>query len=186
MRVVRVATRLIFLVAVVSEIATSRADQQPPAPAGSEKIVLRVGGEVPRPLTLTAAEFARLPRTSVRIKESSGNETGYEGTPLIEVLKAAGVKFGEDLRGPALATYLVVEASDGYRAVFALPELDPAFNDRMILLADRRDGQPLGGNEGPLRIVIPTEKRHSRWVRLVTGLTVQRAPASTASTKAGR
>ena len=48
--------------------------------------------------------------------------------------------------------YLVVEAADGYRAVFALPELDPAFSDRVILLADRRDGKPLDGKEGPLRV----------------------------------
>jgi hypothetical protein len=90
------------------------------------------------------------------------------------VLKAAGVQFGQDLRGPALATYLVVEAADGYRAVFALPELDPAFTDCIILLADRREGKPLGGTEGPLRVIVPGEKRHARWVRQVIALKVGR------------
>jgi hypothetical protein len=93
---------------------------------------------------------------------------------LVELLKAAGVKFGQDLRGPALATYLVVEAADGYRAVFALPELDPAFTDRVVLLADQRDGKPLGGNAGPLRVIVPGEKRHARWVRQVKSLKVGR------------
>ena len=50
----------------------------------------------------------------------------------------------------------------GYRAVFALPELDPDFNDRVILLADRRDGQALSAKDGPLQIIVPGEKRHSR------------------------
>ena len=82
----------------------------------------------------------------------------------------AGLKLGQDLRGPALASYLLVEAADGYRAVFALPEIDPACTDRTILLADRRDGKPLPAQEGPLRIVVPGEKRRSRWVRLVVAL----------------
>lgn len=45
-------------------------------------------------------------------------------------------------------TFLVVDAADGYRAVFALPELDRAFTDRIILLADRREGKPLAEKEG--------------------------------------
>jgi hypothetical protein len=71
-----------------------------------------------------------------------------------------------------MANYLVVEASDGYRAVFALPELDPASTDRVIILADRREGKPLGEHEGPLRVVVPGEKKPSRWVRQVIALRV--------------
>ncbi len=40
------------------------------------------------------------------------------------------------LRGSQLKLYLLVAASDGYRAVFALPEFDPDFTDQVILLAD--------------------------------------------------
>jgi DMSO/TMAO reductase YedYZ molybdopterin-dependent catalytic subunit len=136
--------------------------------------MLSVGGEVPRPFKLTAPEFAGLPRQTVRAKDHEGKEAEFQGVPLVELLKASGVKFGQDLRGPALATYLVVEAADGYRAVFALPELDPAFSDRVILLADRRDGKPLAGKEGPLRVIVPGEKRHSRWVRQVVALKLGR------------
>ncbi len=96
--------------------------------------------------------------------------------PVIEVLKLAGVKFGEDLRGKSLALYLLVEAADGYRAVFALPELDPASTDKMVLLADKHDGKSLDDKEGPLRIVVPDEKRQARWVRQVTSLVIKRAP----------
>lgn len=48
-----------------------------------------------------------------------------------------------------LSACLLVEAADGYRAVLALPESDPAFTDRVILLADRADGHPLDNKEGP-------------------------------------
>ena len=59
-----------------------------------------------------------------------------------------------------MSLYLVVEAADGYRVVFALPELDPGYTDRTILLADRRDGKPLSDREGPLQVIVPGEKKH--------------------------
>jgi DMSO/TMAO reductase YedYZ molybdopterin-dependent catalytic subunit len=162
---------LVFVTAILPH--PTAAPGQDPAP--TSRLVLRVRGDVPRPLELTAPEFGRLPRHTVRAKDHDGKEADFEGVPLVEVLKTSGVKFGQDLRGPALATYLVVEAADGYRAVFALAELDPAFTDRVILLADRRDGKPLGQSEGPLRVIVPGEKRHARWVRQVIGLKVARA-----------
>jgi hypothetical protein len=91
------------------------------------------------------------------------------------VLKLAGVKFGEGLKGKNLTLYLVVEASDGYRVIYALPELDPAYAEKVILLVDKRDGKALDAKEGPLRIVVPDEKMRARWVRQVTGLVIKRA-----------
>jgi DMSO/TMAO reductase YedYZ molybdopterin-dependent catalytic subunit len=151
-----------------------------PAPAQTgegqaAKISLRVSGEVKRQLTLGAEDLAKLPRRSVRAKDHSGKESEFEGSPLVAVLTLAGVKFGEGLRGKNLELFLVVEAADGYRAVYALPELDPAYTDKVVLLADKRDGKAMDAREGPLRIVVPDEKRQARWVRQVTGLVVKRA-----------
>ena len=139
------------------------------------EIALTVGGAVDKPLKLTAAEIAKLPRTTVRAKDHGGNESTFEGVALVEFLKLAGVPLGEKLRGKAVSNYLTVDAADGYRAVFAIPELDPAFTDHVTLLADKRDGKPLSGTEGPLRVVVPGEKRQARWVRQVTSLTILRA-----------
>src|SRR5215813_1868948 len=138
-------------------------------------VLLTIGGEVANPVKLTAADLAKLPHRSVQAKDHDGKDTAFEGVDLAEVLKLAGVKSGEQLRGKELALFLVVDAADGYRAVFALPEIDHAFTDRIILLADRRDGKPLAEKEGPLRIVVPDEKRQARWVRQVITLTIQRA-----------
>jgi DMSO/TMAO reductase YedYZ molybdopterin-dependent catalytic subunit len=139
------------------------------------EISLSVSGEVERTLKLTAADLGKLPRRSVRAKDHGGKESEYEGSPLVEVLKLAGVKFGEGLKGKNLTLYLVVEAFDGYRVVYALPELDPAYADKVVLIVDKRDGKPLDAKEGPLRLVVPDEKMHARWVRQVTGLVVKRA-----------
>jgi DMSO/TMAO reductase YedYZ molybdopterin-dependent catalytic subunit len=138
-------------------------------------VLLRVRGEVERPLELTISDLGKFPRRAVRAMDHDGKESAFEGVALVDVLRLAGVPIGKDLRGDKLTTQVIAEAADGYRAVFALTELDPAFTDRVILLADRRDDQPLSAAEGPLRIVVPGEKRHARWVRQVIALTVRRA-----------
>ena len=162
-----------LVVGLISALAFLAEPPAPPAPAPAPGVVLSVTGKVPKPLELSAASFGRLPRRSVRATDHDGKEGEFEGVPLVEILKAAGLELTPDeLRGPALEYYLVVEASDGYRVVFALPELSPTFTDRVVLLADRRDGKPLGGNQGPLRVVVPGEKRQARWVRQVIRLKV--------------
>jgi hypothetical protein len=85
------------------------------------------------------------------------------------------------LRGDNLATYVLVRAADGYKVVFPLAELDPAFTDRVVLLAELRDQKPLTDPEGPLRLVIPDEKRRARWVRQVTSVTVERVAKAAAN-----
>lgn len=149
--------------------------QDKQAAGADSTAALSVRGEVERPLKLSAADLAKLPRQTVRAKDHGGKESAYEGVALIEILRLAGVPLGDGLRGKNLALYLIVEAADGYRAVFALPEIDSAFTDRVILLADRKDGNSLSASEGPLRIVVPDEKRQVRWVRQVTSLTIRRA-----------
>src|SRR5262245_261116 len=86
-------------------------------------------------------KLAALPRTTVKVREKEGEEFTYEGVKAADVLAVAGMKFGQSLRGERLADYLIVEAADGYRVLFALTELDPDFSDRIVLLADKRNGQ---------------------------------------------
>src|SRR5499427_3022246 len=165
--------KVYFVICIFVALVPAVGGQTPQATA--PEISLSVSGEVERPLKLSAADLGKLPRRTIRAKDHDGKESEYEGSPLVEVLKLAGVKFGEGLRGKNLALYLVVEASDGYRAVYALPELDPAYTEKVIMLVDKRDGKALDAKEGPLRIVVPDEKMHARWVRQVTGLVIRRA-----------
>ena len=139
------------------------------APAG--ETLLTVTGDGGKVLQLTAADLEKLPRRTIQAADRGQEAVSYEGVPLVEVLKLAGAPLGEALKhGDAPTSYVLVEAKDGYRAVFALAELDPAFTDREILLVDHKGGNALSADEGPLRIVVPGEKRHARWIRQVTGL----------------
>lgn len=100
----------------------------------------------------------------------------YRGVRMSDVMALGGLTFGGTLRGPRMATYVVASASDGYRAVFAMPELDPGFRDGGIYVVDQKNDSALSAEEGPYRVVVPDEKRPARWVREMTGLTVRTAP----------
>jgi hypothetical protein len=120
-------------------------------------------------LTRSAIEF--LPHVKVT---THGSETSamFEGVELRAALEKAGVEFGHSMRGKRMASCLLVEAADGYRVVIALPEIDPDFNDKQVMLAFSQDGKPLDAKEGPYRVVIPDEKRMARWVKPITTLKI--------------
>ena len=159
-------------------LTISASAQSANAPAATQDVLLTVGGEVEHPLKLTRSDLDKFTRQTLRAKDHDGKEYKYEGVAIVDILQKAGVKFGDALRGKALATYLLVEAMDGYQAVYALPEFDPPTNDRMILLADRQDGAVPSAATGPLKIIAPGDKTHARWVRQVKALTIMRAPKS--------
>ena len=119
-----------------------------------------------------------MPRAEARITDpqNPGKEIVYSGTPLMEVLKAGGLLPDSGMAGirEIVAMTVLVEATDGYRAAFSLAELDPELTDRVILLADTKDSQPLPLREGPFRIIVPGEKRPARWVRQVKAVTVRK------------
>ena len=171
-----------FLIAllIVGSLAISTSAQKAVTPAASDVLVV-VGGEVATPLKLTRADLDNYARQALRAKDHDGKEYKYEGVAIVDILQKAGLKFGDALRGKALATYVLVEATDGYQAVFALPEFDPPTKDRLILLADQQDGAAFPATSGPLKIIAPGDKTHARWVRQVKSLTVVRAPKSAGS-----
>jgi hypothetical protein len=50
-------------------------------------------------------------------------------------------------------------------------------NERLILLADKQEGAAFAANVGPLKIIVPGDKTHARWVRQVKSFPIARAPA---------
>jgi DMSO/TMAO reductase YedYZ molybdopterin-dependent catalytic subunit len=145
-----------------------------PALARAEGGALAVSGEVRTPLKLTLAELKAMPTVKVSATEHDGKTVEYEGVLLHEILRRAGAPEGESLRGGALQLGVLVKAADNYKVVFSLAELDPLFTNKQVVLAFRRNGADLDATAGPLRLVIPDEKRQARWVRQVTELEIIR------------
>lgn len=131
---------------------------------------LSITGDVAMPLKLTLADLAAMPRQTVKVPNPNGGQFTYEGVSLFEILKRAGAPNGSTLRGKALASYVLAKASDGYQVAFTLGEIDPSFGNTPILVADRRDGAPLAGNQGTLRLVAPNDHEGARSVRMLQTL----------------
>lgn len=162
-----------FCLIALAGAVTYSGEAQTASPGDSDYQLL-INGDVPDTMVVGPADLARLKQHSVKTKNSDGKTSVYKGPMLIDVLKLAGLAFGETMKGPRLASYLLVTCRDNYKVVIALPELDPAFTDKVILVATLKDGKPLPQSEGPLRIVIPNEKRQARWARQLQTLTIMR------------
>jgi DMSO/TMAO reductase YedYZ molybdopterin-dependent catalytic subunit len=141
----------------------------------SQSVALRVTGDVPKHLDLSVADIAAFQQQTIRVTDEKGTPAEYGGVPVAEILEKAGAPLGTSMRGQNIAMGLLARAPDDYQVLFSLAEFDPAFSDRVILLADRRDGKPLDKREGPLRIIVPGDKRHARWIRDVDTLEVFRS-----------
>jgi hypothetical protein len=120
-----------------------------------------------QPQSLGLEELKKLPQQSVKVKDRDGQEATYSGVFLHDLLELTPAPIGESLRGAAMGLFLVAEAQDGYRVLFSLPETDPEFSGNIVLVAYAKNDKPLEGKEGPLRLIVPSDKRHARWIRML-------------------
>jgi hypothetical protein len=127
------------------------------------------------PVTLSPAEFRALPHVTITVHNGHTNaaET-YSGVPLAALLAKVNAPLGNELRGEAMTSYVIATGSDGYSVVLSIAEVDPSFQEGQVLVADTRDGKPLGKN-GPFQLIVSNDKRPARWVHNLESITLQRA-----------
>lgn len=165
----QLASLLAVFVGAVLALAPLRAADAP-------ALTVSGGGQT---LTYTLADLAALPHLAVTALDPHAKEQHtYSGVLVHDLLAKVGMPGGDALRGAFLRQAVIVHAADGYATLFALAEFDANFSDRTIILADRQDGQPLPPNAGPLRLIVPNDKRAARWARMVKGLEIVTLPAS--------
>jgi hypothetical protein len=165
MRIVsyRVSSVVIFLLATVVSGA-------------GQVATIRISGSGIQALDVTAADLTKMPHLAVDVRvPHTGAMQHYEGVRLSDLLLKAGVPLGEKLRGQGLATYVIARASDGYAVVYSIAEVDPAMNDNQIIVADAMNGKALEPKQGPFKVVVPTDKRPARWIRMLIALEVDNA-----------
>ena len=144
----------------------------------TEPVVLVVNGEVKQKLRLSTADIKAMTRTKVTVKGHDGVSHEYEGVTLQSLLTKAGVPQGHEIRGKNMTLVVVADASDGYRVVFSLAELDADFAGEQVIVADTEDGKALDAQHGPVQLVVPGGKRQGRWVRMLNGISVFKAGES--------
>jgi hypothetical protein len=126
-------------------------------------------------VSISLAEFRALAHVTVTVHNAhAGADETYSGVPLAVLLTKFDAPLGEHLRGKALASYIVASGLDGYSVVLSIAESDPSFHGGEILVADTRDGQPLG-KSGPFQLIVSEDKRPARWVHNLVSLSLQDA-----------
>src|SRR6202167_2004631 len=122
-------------------------------------------------VTFSPTDFHALPHVSLTVHNghTDASET-YSGVPLADLLAKVNAPLGKELRGKAMTSYVIATGSDGYSVVLSLAEVDPDFHQGQVLVADRRDGQPLGKN-GPFQLIVSNDKRPARWVHNLESIT---------------
>jgi hypothetical protein len=148
--------------------------------AQAQELTLVRGG---RSETLTAAQFATLPRVQAHVVQHD-QPHDFEGVSLGAVLARLGVDVTHPLRGADLAAAIRVTAADGYQVVLALSEIDPATRKAPVLVADHEAGKPLAADQGPYRLVVGDDIRPARSARQVTRIEV--VDLATSTKKASR
>ncbi|HTW56884.1 MAG TPA: molybdopterin-dependent oxidoreductase [Terriglobales bacterium] len=148
----------------------------PPAAPENDSLLL-ITKTLQAPLRFTATELKAMPHTTVTIHNSHTNaDETYSGVQLADLLAKVGAPLGGDLRGKALANYVVATGSDGYKAVLALAEVDPSFHPGEVLVADTMNGKPLDAHSGPFKLVVTEDKRPARSVRNLVSIELEAVP----------
>jgi hypothetical protein len=120
---------------------------------------------------LSVPDFKLLPHIRVGLHNSHTNANEmYSGVRLADLLSKMGAPLGNELRGEALADYIVATGADGYKVVLALGEVDPAFHPGEVIVADAMNGKPLDAHSGPFKLIVTEDKRPARSVRNLVSL----------------
>jgi hypothetical protein len=167
----------LLLVGALGGCASMGAAEDAVAPALHDPRLRASEPVAPSPVAvpLQAAALAGLPRERVRA-HAHGQALDCEGVALTALLRRAMAMPGSVLPVEWLSHYVLVQARDGGRVLFALAELDPGTGGRKVYLVDRCGGEPLAAQEGPLRLVASDDAGPARWVRQVEAITVIAAP----------
>jgi len=145
------------------------------APAGA----LTVTGDLPSSGSLSIAELGGMAPVSVEWTDHGGDVRHFRAVPLDRVLARFGFTsgpMGKDVpildKRAGWKKAVVAVAADGFEAVFSCAEVQDGMGPTRAYIAFEADGKPLSAQEGPLRLLVPTDKERSRSVRQLVRLEI--------------
>jgi hypothetical protein len=140
----------------------------------------------PLPFDAAALKANDKARVTIRVVER-GQEVSYSGVPLRTLLVGAT---GEKTAMPKLReladAVILVHAEDGYQAALSAAEVVMDTKGERYILALERDGKALEASHGPVRLIVPADSEHVRWVRMVSAVDLIRLPKPPAKVKAAQ
>ena len=170
----RATSVCVMSLAVVLGLHGQGIRQPKPFPPDIGPATITVTGIGSKSVTLSVSDLSNLPHQTVKATDH-GTPATFDGVLLTDVLAEVDLPLGEKFQSTGASYYVVVEAKDGYRVVFAWAELDSTFMNKSVYVVTKRDGKPLTDKDGPFQLVVPGEKRNARWVRQVAALRIRQA-----------
>ena len=145
------------------------------APRERDKGVFHLRGDVEKPGIWTVARVEKDLKDQVKEVRYTHRGTGYvsRSISLLDFVRSAAPKTRKGVGNPLLGMVVVVRAGNGYTASFSAGELMPEYGGREVWIVLGRDGKSLPADEGPVRLVVPSEPdRRERWVYGIRSVTV--------------
>jgi hypothetical protein len=165
---------LAFACALSAPTAVAQATPAQNTPTAAARLELI--GAAGQQVNISSVDFRALPQKTVQVRNAhTGADETYQGVELSLLLARLDAPLGQKLRGKALAMYVVAEGTDKYRAVYSLAEVDPAFHNGTVVVADREAGQHIT-KDGPFKLVNTDDKRPARWVRNLASIRLSSSP----------
>jgi len=170
----------------VSDLVSLRFGSLPePGPTGSGGIAFSatLSGAVADPTIITPETLSQLNQsqseTATYLSGSGSVSDTYTGVSLWNLIQDSGLLTDPSTKNDLLNFAVVATGSDGYRAVFSLGEIDPAFGNQQDIVAytDQKGQLGSGGSDGAMRIVVPGDIAGGRYVSNLTSLQVFNATA---------
>jgi DMSO/TMAO reductase YedYZ molybdopterin-dependent catalytic subunit len=149
------------------------------APMLTALIASMILAQAPGPVTadllpFDPAKLGRLEKVEVKVTED-GQAVTYSGVALATILESRVKNAGSmaNLRSLSDAV-LLVRGSDGYQAAISASAaaMDP--KGERFLLAISRNGKSLLEGQGPVRLIVPGDPKHARWVKDVVAIRLVR------------
>ncbi|MGA1981587.1 MAG: hypothetical protein ABSG84_03865 [Acidobacteriaceae bacterium] len=144
---------------------------KPQAPP-STSLTLMVDGKA---TVFSTAELKAMAQKTVQVHNAHTNaDETYSGVPLGDLLVKAGFVADKTTQQKMLRSYLRVEGTDKYWAVYSLTEVEGSEHDGDVMVATSMNGGGLGA-DGELKLVSTEDKKPQRWVRNLTAITLKSA-----------
>lgn len=146
----------------------------PVMPRSKNRIVVAVSGQE---MTISTAALADLPSVQVSVPAGTADgapEQTFGGPLLWTVLVQVGAVDPTKQQNQVRGTVTIIGHDDN-ASVLALGELSPEFKGEQVILAIRKDGQPL--HAALPRLVVPGDKHDGRGVADVIRIVVTLLPA---------
>jgi Oxidoreductase molybdopterin binding domain len=125
-------------------------------------------------LPFDPAKLGELVKVEIKLNED-GQVVTYSGVPLATLLETQAKNVGSMAGLRALSdSVLLVRGTDGYQAAVSAAAVAMDAKGERFLLAMTRNGKPLETGQGPVRLIVPNDPKHVRWVKDVATIRIIR------------